>query len=537
MKKKTKLIFSFLIAVFAVMLTHGCDMDLLDGDLNRNGSANPFPGGSGLDPSVIPCLTIVNLPAGTLTDHFSNVFVYNSFGTAIAKCSNYNQIVITTGSDHSTAKIPLAYLSGEPFRDSGNYNSSFSLYIEKKEVSKDDSYTANNSLFVTFDYGSGTFDFFKDASSSVELGYFSGGLDNPADTAAPVIRGETVFEMNGGFYTVNSKTAVQPSSFSNTCVVYIYARLVFNKPEFILSTTAPVYDYYKKGYYNGLERALYKLVFIRDSSNKYFAKTFINDEWGYLLYHTVDSGALASQNLYQHYYLSGTGNPGLHSVTFPPGVYLFSLYGAAGSGAQGGAVSEVVALSRNTSFSFFTGTTGGGGTSTRHESQGSPTGGGGGSITVYGGGGGGCGAFAFSPEGYLLCAGGGGGSYTAPTSDASHAFGYSGSGGAGGSIGGGGRGQDAHINTYPPISPGSGGGSFNGLTPLTSYSFSLGYEGNGAQSAAYFNLPAPYGWLNTNNANGTGASANGTAQAGGNNRNSVRGGNVGNGSVTVYKIN
>jgi hypothetical protein len=547
----------------------------------------PFTEGNALlDASLIPpappppYLTITSLPKNVKPQNFSNVFAYNSIGTAAAECADYDQIIITAGSDYAAAMIPLVYTgSGEPFRDSGYFYVSFSLYINSYiDISK----TRDDEFPVPFTDGSGTFNFLNNALASIELGYFSGGLTNPLDTAAPVIRSGTKFEMNGFYYTANSNMAVAASSFSNTCIVYVYARLVFNQLEFIYSTAAPVYDNYKKGYYNGFARALFKFVFIRDSSNKYFAKIFINDGWSHLRYQTVDSSSLASQNLFQHYYLSGTADPHSHTVTLPAGAYLFTLNGAAGAsspasfefrpssaplgppvpvgpGGSGGHVSEVVILSQNTSFTFFTGENGKQGTRNSGTT----------SSTVAGGRGG-CGSFAFSPDGYFLCAGGGGGALGLYSSSADSIFVFNPNnpnqlvsvnpvfhigGGAGGSIGGGGAGGSSN--------GGNGGGVNGGIesrkygySDLTVYSYSPGFNGasvysNGWEaspggSAAYFNLPSPYSWLNTNNANGRGGSNTENAQSGGNNRNSVRGGGgtpnsssstLTNGSITVFKIN
>jgi len=527
-------------------------------------------GNAVLDASLIPpappppYLTITSLPKNTNKNNLSNVFVYNSIGTVTAKCPDYSQIIISTNSDYASAKIPLVYNSGgQPFRDSGYLIVSFSLNIDNYiQISK----TRDDALTVPFTDGSGTLDFLNTALSGIERGYFSGSLINPSDTTAPVIRSGTKFEMNGYYYTLNSNTSVASASFSNSCIVYVYARLVFNQIDFIYSTTAPVYDNYKKGYYNGFYRALFKFVFIRDSTNKYFAKVFINDGWSHLRYQTVDSGSIASQNLFQHYFLSGSDNPDMHTVSLPAGVYLITLKGASGGhvstsseqtipGGAGGSVSEVVILSKNSSFSFFTGERGKDGLWSSYSytgSSGSTSGGGGFSS---GGGGGGSGSFAFSPDGYLLCAGGGGDSYTLGyASNMSYSSGY---GGAGGSIGGGGTGADGsftyiHESTGYP-SGGSGGGRYPETTPLTVYSFSLGYNGisssfnsvyNG-KPAAYFDLPAPYNWLNTNNANGKGGDQSGAAQNGGNNRNSLRGGGgetsgtsaQTSGSITVFKIN
>jgi hypothetical protein len=573
MKKKTKVVFYFLSIVFAALTFIGCDMTMLDEPFKDDGRHVSGPDSGkftddlevglfdpfiplGYDPSI-PCLTIINLPDDTQKDYISNVFIYNSFGNIIAKCAAYNQIAITTYSDYSALRIPLAYnSSGEPFRDSANLTVSFSFVIIDSSKSPPVAKNTENSFSVSFNNGSGIVDFLKDVLASVELGYFSGGLENPSDAVAPIIKSGTMFEMNGVYYTVKSNMAASPSSFSNSCIVYVYARLVNHQLDFICSTAAPSYDFFKKGYYNGFERALFKFIFIRDSSNKCFVKSFINSNWSHLRYQTVESYSLASQNLSQQYYLSGTGNPQPQSVTLPAGVYLFALNGAAGgsspsqpsasatsnAGGSGGHISEVVILTQNTSFTFFTGQAGGNGGYTQSSGYNQ-------SATVAGAGGG-SGSFAFSPDGYFLCSGGGGGaSGTAP-------------GGAGGSIGGGGGGASVSSGTdnnvtIMPSSGGSGGGLYNNLSVLTAYSYSLGFNGTNqgssksyignAGAAAYLNLSSPNTWLNTNNANGQGASVNPnslpnstlpkTGGNGGNNRNSTRGGGGGVGSIVVFKIN
>jgi hypothetical protein len=543
----------------------------------------PFSEGNAtLDASLIPpsppppYLTITSLPKNAKAQHFSNVFIYNSVGSAAARCADYDQIIITSDSDYATARIPLVYnSSGYPFRDSGYFTVSFSLYIDSYiDINK----TRDDALSVPFTDGSGTLDFLNNALSGIELGYFAVTLTNPSDTAAPVIRGGSRFEMNGFYYTVNSNTAVVAATISNSCIVYVYARLVFNQLEFVYSTTPPSYDSFKKGYYNGLSRALFKFVFIRDSTNKYFAKIPVHNNWNHLNYQTVDSTSLASQALSQYYFLSGTGNPQQHTVTLPAGVYLFTLNGAAGgfsffdsysgayiAGGYGGQVSEVVILSQNTSFTFFTGERGGNGeyskTGFDHDV----------SFTSSSAGGGGSGSFAFTPDGYLLCAGGGGGGRSSISGSGSGSSVYLADGGAGGSIGGGGAGGSIPDGVYGGSSGnqhydgalgGNGGGytggqassssdiNKNGYTSLTSYSYSLGFEGNSSNnpyrggSAAYF-FSTPYIWLTTNNANGKGGDSSGVAQAGGNNRNTSRGGGgtpsvnystQSNGSIIVYKI-
>jgi hypothetical protein len=572
MKIKTKQLFSlaagFIAVGFAVLaLISACDMDFIPMPFSPDagsgvgaGGGSDTGGGSGVEaPSGASYLTISSLPHDVKRRDFSNVFVYNASKNVSAECADYDQIIISSNSDSSSAKIPLVYAGSEGrFKDSGSLIVSFSI-DQLASKSRDDAF------YTAFSDGSGGFDLIED----LNLGYFSGGLANPSDTLAPVVKSGTEFEMNGRLFTVNSNTPVVSYSFSNTCIVYVYAMSVLDGIEFFYSTTPPAFNRYKNGYYSGASRALFTLVFIRDSPNKYFSKVFINDGWSHLRYQTVDSSGLAAQTLLQHFYLSGTSNPQPQTVTLPAGVYLISLNGAAGgyshrfrslnnvvsiqqnyhAGGAGGHVSEVVTLSDQTSFTFFTGENGGNASYSSSMVN----------DMIMPGGGGGCGSFAFSLDGYLLCAGGGGGAVgqyigaydTRP-------------GGAGGSIGGG----EAGCNSDSGPSGGDGGGlnagsaksgRNYGLTILTINSYSLGFHGvyksynlnnYTGGSAAYFNLPAPYSWLNTNNANGKGGSdwadSIGHAQAGGNNRNNVRGGggapsasfsSASHGSITVFKIN
>jgi len=582
MKKKTNLIV-FLSIVFSVIaLTPGCDMTFIGDPPPVTGNAqnagaglgsgvnnNTPADGLGYDP-YLPYLTITNLPAGTEKSYFSDVFIYDSLMNAEAKCADYNHIVITEGADSVTARIPLVYTdSGRLFRESGKFYVSFSVvFLDEK-----DEKLSNNNVPAAFDFGSGTVDFLRDPFPTVELGYFSGGLDNSSDTESPVMRSGTLFEMNGKYYSLKANMPITPSSFSfsNTCIVYVYARLLNEQIDFICSSEKPKYNIYKKGFYNdngyGVERALYKFIFIRDSSNKCFKKTFINYDWTHFNYITVGNGSLAMQNLPQYYYLSG--NPQPQTITLTTGIYLFNLYAGAGgnsysstsgsstyAGGSGGYISEVVILTHDVSFMFFTGTAGENGTRPSY------------SVAVTGsfnshttetrytftGAGGGSGSFVFSTEGYFLCVGGGGGAASGTN--------Y-GKGGAGGSIGGGGSGGSISYSssswltnpdsnggtvftttsTNHTATGGSGGGLYNGSSalPFYAYTYSLGYNGTGTTSAynggsaAYYNLSQPYSWLNTSGINGQGSSST-TGGSGGNNRNSSRGGSSGNGSVTVYKI-
>jgi len=434
-------------------------------------------------------LTLKSLPINTKKHNISNVFVYNNNST-VAKCSNYNNIVITTDGSFVTAKIPLSYNSGsERFADSGFFTVSFSVYVDLYSQiikNRDDGHV------VRFVSGSGSVDLADD------FGYFSGGLANYDDLLPPVIRKNTTFEMNGSYHVVSSDSAVAAASFSRSSLVYVYASLKVGGIAFEYSTQAPAYNPAKKGYYLDNNRALFKFVFIKDSANKYFAKININDNFTNLSYCTVDSAGLASQGVPNRYSVDGKFNQPPEKITLHSGVYIATLKGANG-GRTGGFVSEVFILSNNTTFTLFTG-------------------------GASKGAGGGCGSFIFSPDGYLLTAGGGGGTFSNISSSGVLLF----HPGAGGSIG---RGGNADIN-FPENYHLGGGYDFpmNSIFPVSpSY----------LDGSAYFNLPPPNDWMNTNNANGPAEKFNSPADDGGNNRNSLRGNNepsIVDGYITIYTI-
>jgi len=520
------ILFAGLIA--ASLSFSACDMTFIDG-FNYNGG-------------TAPCLTIYNLPRNTVKRNFSGIFLYNTAGV-VAKCANYNEIVITADPVSATAKIPLVYSSSPDgsdfFRDSGTFLVTFNAHIDiYSQIIKDHS----SKLTVVCSGGSGSVDLADD------FGYFKGGLANPYDTGLPVIKSGTLFEINGAYFNVAGDTPVSnPEIFSKTTFAYVYASPNVGGIDFEFSTEAPSYDYYKKAFYIGDKRALYKFIFIKDSSDKYFAKTFITDSFTRFDYIAAETSWLASRDLSSVFYsLSGSGNPAAQTVTLQPGGYLFVLSGAAGGGGangggggQGGDIAEVFIATEETSVIIFTGQAGGGGSGNSGRAGG-------------GGGGGGSGSFIYSADGYFLCAGGGGGGGGSIGPGAGGGGGASSTGGTGGSGGSGGG--------YGAGGGGGGGSGYNGRGAYGGnstaasgvFSFSPTYssratspgDGGFGGYSAYFSLAAPNNWLNTASVNGSGGGGNGGGGgAGGNNRNSNRGGGGGapqgqgrDGSVVIYKL-
>ncbi|MDR1909476.1 MAG: hypothetical protein LBQ35_06140 [Spirochaetaceae bacterium] len=504
-----------------------------------------FSGGSGsVDASLlpqalpVPCLTITGLPLNTAKNNFTDVFLYNAVGI-VARCSNTQDITITKSDSYASASIPLVYYSDskEYFRDSGAFTVSFTVNVDFNTQiikTKDDIFTAR------FIDGSGLIDLASD------FGYFSGGLVNPGDTSPPVFKKGTVFEMNGGYFNINSDTPVSPASPGRSALLYVYAVQIPGSISFEYSAAEPVYVPEKGAWYNGESRALYKLYYVMDSIDIYAAKTFVSDTFPHFSsYPVMDSGQVQATSS-SFFSLSGSGNPAPQPVTLEPGAYLFSLRGAGGgggggaantnssprraggNGGSGGAVSELVILSAPETVTVFAGQGGNGAERIRAMSD------------MYdlaaGGGGGGSGSFAWSPNGYFLCAGGGGGGSAGNLASNDYA-GPGGAGGSAGSGGGGGAGflgnagagggyQGGAGGTYPSAFPGHNGGNPLGFNSW-GYDASSDYGSSGA--AAFGSYFSPDDWKNTNGANGQGAAAarfaNGSAGGdGGNNRNAARGG-------------
>lgn len=544
-----------------------------------------FSGGKGtLDASTlpqtlpVPYFTITGLPKNTVKGNFSEVFLYNAVGK-IAKCADYQGILISRNSQSASAMIPLVYNESpngpEYFRDSGQFAVTFSINVDiNTQIIK----TRADSQVVEFTDGSGDLDL------GFDLGYFMGELTNPHDASAPILKAGTIFEMNGGYINLTANTAVPPAVFPATCVIYVYAIKDSGNVSFMYSATAPLWNATKKGYYLGNQRAIYKMVYLKDTTIKYVAKTIMADDWKTFASYEVSNAGLSNGS--QIYSLSGSDNPAAQALQITEGWHIVVLRGAGGgggggingydsrnffggNGGAGGAITELVYF-KNHQMTLFTGS---GGSGASHISYGRYQG--------TGGGGGGAGAFMYTPDGYFACAGGGGGGGGVTTIEGSLGGGGAG-GGAGGSAGsGGGGGSGGPYNQYYGSKGGNGGGLAGGSggpqgtitmtqtpggngTIVTGYIYSpggdgsngayygpalseWGYKGLGIKTYNNNPLPAPgsHGgaagfnhsgdFKNTAGSNGQGGNAgivtHGTAGgAGGNNHNSTRGGGGGGGA-------
>jgi hypothetical protein len=448
----------------------------------------PFTNGSGtldiknIPEKPVPGLTLRNLPPHTARQHISNVAVYNLAG-AVASCENYSGIAAVSENGRVTAKVPLSSVGGY-FQDTGLFYISFTVSVD---IENNISVSRSDNIFLNFTGGSATFDVFS------TYGYFSAELANPSDTAIPVIKAGSEFEIDGYRHKISSDLTVRantPDSFYG--IIYLYAFRVGTEVFYEFSPAAPAFNASKNGYYNGYKRALWKMVYL-DGGTLFLFKTRVADNFPQFANFVISN--FASNELTDskspYYSLSGGANPAGETVILPPGVYVVKLNGAGGGGGygstggssvsgsspggDGGSVIEIMTLGAATPFTAFAGSGGYApagpaspsgqfclyGTenklrqnfriedteTTSYEYADGPS-----SVVpadplrriplhaaVSGGGGGGGGAasFLYSGQGYFLCAGGGGGG------SGGSRLTPGGAGGSGGAIGSGGVGGAA----------------------------------------------------------------------------------------------
>jgi|GEM_PF-4905244 len=425
---------------------------------------------------VIPRLTITGLPLNTETHHFSNIFLYNREGK-VARADN-SGITVERGVTDVTAEIPLARVNGgDRFRDTGQFVVTFTVTVDLfVQITR----TYEDGFAVDFTGGFGL------VALASNLGYFSGGLVNPYDIYAPVIRAGTRLEINRSFVQTWLDTpARRAPSIQRTSLAFVYAVMMPWGVDFEYCAVAPIFDPARNGYYSGDRRALFRFIYLMETpASRYVAKTFISDSWPDLFYHTLAAAttqALASNRstagLTRAQYFSGFGNPFATERRLAPGAYIFVLRGAGGGaggdgggitplqgivsgGGDGGFVAELVIIPNYATFTFFAGQGGNSAVTFAplHNSQGGLT------MRRPGGAGGGGGSgssvhilpsLSF-PHGYFLCAGGGGGA----GGTAFHLYSNHGGSGTGqlATSGGGGGGAGGAGG------PGGGGGSGGGGT-------------------------------------------------------------------------
>jgi hypothetical protein len=522
-------------------------------------------------------LVLYNLPANTISSNITNVKIYNTQGE-LAVCSDYSAITVK----NSQAIIPLVNTAdGMPFVMDGFFYLELSVYVDALNRYI---ITRSNNVLCEFYNGNASFD----VKSVTTPGYFSGGLTNESDTKAPILKSGTAFEINGGYVKLYDNVSFPQLDREDAAlkIVYLYAyetgqnleqnyygvraQGTYQNIEFMYSTDEPVFNISKNAYYKGSARALFKFLYVRDTStsaDKYLFKTYAKDDFpAFKIVVPSPGGSLLKTYL-------GENNKAPETLTVQSGIYCFEVVGAGGgggtgaygeenhtyyyyyktstttgtsifddrggNGGAGGKVIEVVNFKSAKILEVFTGSGGQGAYRCRNIA---PNFGGG------GGGGGGGGSYVLTEE-YLLCAGGGGGGNGGFYSAAG------GAGGAGGSIGpgGGGGGGGRTSNNYYGSRGGDGGGygagkgGYNavqcmahnldwlssgesGTSPAYGIGNAMGYgakgdtaylynpnnlkrsmlypgkSGDGGNAAYFSNVSQS--WKNTNNANGSGATVN-----------------------------
>jgi len=523
--------------VFYVSFDINVDVDTRYTLTDKDQVKIPFIAGNGsldiqnIPEKPVPYLTIKGLPLNTTKHQASNVNVYNST-SSVAGCSDVNSVVFYQENNLLTFLFPLKSSSGGDFLNSGEYYISFLFNID---VNNKIEITLSDKVLLCFTNGSAEFDV------KSTYGFFNASLNNPDDYAKPVIKGGSSFDVNGHRASISGNFDVPAITPEFSCFLYLYAYYVDNNFYYEFSNTPPVFNPARNGWYNGVKRALWKMIYLYNSSPpKYLFKTDMNHDFPQFGKYTVDaaydytqliSGKSALRSI------DGAGNPSSQNFSLSPGVYIVELKGAGGGkasggsalGGAGGLVREIITLNSSAAFTAFTGSSGGDAPSVSnsgafkiittknyykyvnsfhdggHQSISSST-----LVQTNtlldlinllnnfdpnyfdsaggGGGGGGSGSFLYSSEGkYLLVAGGGGGasgaSFLTP----------GGGGGTGGTVG-----------------PGSGGGGSGSL----SLSDNIGTASLSQWNTPYFNFPGCPGGAGGGLGGGSGGPAGGSSNGG-----------------------
>ena len=594
MKKKKSV---FLTAVFTALLLlfAGCDMQFVGDIPESNPNVLPENPSDNTPQAVMPqrYLKLLNLPLDTRGQDVTATFVNDTSGQIARIDQTFDEIPIfrDTAAARTTVFVPLAGPQGEEFNSNGNFSVELRVFIDT-----DVSIVINmeHQVFVSFFAGRGELNlciyrlqiYSPNLLQGTIRGFFNGGLVNPNDTAAPVIRAGTSFEMNGRFFNVGQNTPVTsmaPGADQRTQVLFLYAEAQTpTGVTFLLSHIQPFHDPVRRGWYAGQRRALFKMVFIRDTPDQFVAKTSIYDDFEHFDSYVINDWTRSLIPL-AYWSLSGAGNPPPQTITLQAGIYIFELRGAGGgrggnsnsvlgntapvqggNGGTGGFIAELVILTEDTTFTAFTGQSGAHGSS---GNQAFPT------PNV-----GGHDFRRYEPR--MAGAGGGGAVVSANTAGLNnHVVGsWAAGGGAGGSLGAGGAGGNSAAfagsrtiqwsgyegsgsvtwNFNISHAFGGTGGGFGGgttsaiaaaagqrgslLGPANSFGFAgvpASGAGSGGQAAFSLFNNDTQSWKNTNNANGQGGRYGANGQNGGNNRNGSRGGGQetgGNGTIVIRQV-
>jgi len=270
----------------------------------------------------IPYLTISSLPLNVSKNHISDINVYNIAGS-VASCKNSSEIILFQDSSFITAKIPLTDSSGNYFLDTGSFIITFTINIDALTQI---TYVKADGLMLEFKKGSAEFDLFS------SFGFFNALLVNPSDLEAPRIRRDSRFDINGTIHRVSADVTVNSPLPSSTCVLYLYAYRLGNDVLYEYSSAPPIFISGKNGWYNGVKRALWKMLYVVDNGISFLYKIPVEDNWPHFNTFTTSNGFSAGQQVYS---LNGANNPAPASVTLSPGIYLVKLSGAGGGAGYG----------------------------------------------------------------------------------------------------------------------------------------------------------------------------------------------------------
>jgi cytidylate kinase len=316
--------------------------------------------------NIIPYFTIQGLPFYLTTKQISDVNVYNLVGT-VASCNNYNDIILFKENGYTTARIPLSYSSGDGyFMDTGRFVITFTVNVD---IDTQIVFSRTQNITLPFTEGSALLNL------QSTFGHFEAELTNPTNTAAPIIKAGSSFDIDGFRHTVPNNLTITSLLPAKSSVLYLYAFRLGTEIFYEYSTDTPIFNTAKNGFYKGQSRALWKMLYIYEE-NQFFFKTYIDDEF-------PQFGKTAVPNLTYNSIinakpvvvsLSGSSNAGSSSITLQPGIYAVKLNGAGGgggygavkgtdvsgssAGGAGGSVFEILTIKEETAFTAFTGTGG-----------------------------------------------------------------------------------------------------------------------------------------------------------------------------------
>jgi hypothetical protein len=337
----------------------------------EDGVGASFVNGNGyLDVLNIPdrpvsYLVVKGLPPNSVKYFVSDVNVYNLAEDPVAGCPDNKKITVVRDGEFAAFLIPLssAYSDSGYFQASGRFAVTFAIELDMDWQTV---FTREDRVVLVFTGGSAEIDL------SSLFGRSSFSLANYNDTARPVIKAGSVWDVNGNRITVNSDFAVNALTPNSSGVVYLYS--CYNGLDFYyeFSAAVPSYNSPRKGWYDGVRRALFKMVYLYGADPPLFLfKTPVDGDFPQLGKAVLEapsdySRLTASKPVSRS--VDGAGSPAALTFSLDPGIYVIELRGAGGGsgrnyggtspGGSGGIVREIISLNAGTSFTAFAGSAG-----------------------------------------------------------------------------------------------------------------------------------------------------------------------------------